>query len=388
MKPKLFAFSTLMVLFLIINHTILFAQEDPTLFRLSVTQDLAGNIRGGIQSGLAQMGLIQLDLTLDTEEEDLWRNGTWKLQIQNTYGHQPTRQLVGDVQVFSNIEHGNYTYLYQFWYRHDFKRLSLLAGKHDMNSWFFTSNYAGRYINSSFGIMPVASLNVPVSIFPSTTLGVAGRYVLTPSFTFRGGLYNGFPGDITRTNFGLDLNISPSAGLFYIGELTWSHSWQELEGTCKLGGFYHSGRFPSVCNPDAFHQGSSGIYLMADQLLLNGDKESGRLGTFFQVGYSPDPCSLNDFYMAYGINFSGWGNASPGNNLGLALAHASTNQSLVASHPDTYRQCETAIELTYTHHLTDQLVLQPDIQYILNPGMKAHHTNCLVGLVRVNWSYN
>jgi len=388
MKRKHSVILTLFVLFLFTSYSALLAQNKRETISLSLTQDVAGNFRGGIKPGFAQMGLIQMDLTLDTEEQDWWSNGTWKVQIQSTHGHRPTRQLVGDVQVFSNIEHGNYTYLYQLWYRHNMDKTSLLVGKHDMNAWFFTSKYAGRYINSSFGIMPVASLNVPVSIFPSTTLGVAGSYEITPAFTLHGGLYNGFPGDITRTNLGLDLNITPSKGLLYIGELTWNHSSLGMEGTFKMGGFYHSGSFPTLCNPEVTHQGGSGVYLMADQLLIQGSKVTGQLGTFFQAGYSPDPCSLNDFYVAYGLNYSGWGDSPSGNSIALALAHASTNHRLAENRPEDYQNCETAIELTYTHHLSDQLVIQPDIQYILNPGMKHRHNNCLVGLVRVNWIYN
>ena len=380
--------SVFIVPFLTGIHLTVFSQEQQEEVSFSITQDAAGNFRGGIKPGFAHLGLIQLNLTLQTENMDWWKDGTWKIQIQNTYGHQPTQEMVGDVQVFSNIEHGNYTYLYQFWYRHHFEDLTLLAGKHDMNAHFFTSDYAGQYINSSFGIMPVASLNVPVSIFPSTTLGFVANYRMTRGLSFQGGIYNGYPGKITRTNFGTDLNLSFSRGLFYIGELGWDTSWNDLEGTYKLGAFYHSGSFPGLCNPDITHQGASGVYLLADQLLHQDADGSGEMGTFLQVGYSPEPCSLNDFYMAYGLNFSGVGGSHPGNSVGVALAHASTNDRLLEKDAESYQQCETAVELTYTHHLSDQLVVQPDIQYILNPGMKSRHDHCLVALVRVNWKYN
>lgn len=390
MTLKHFIFIGLWIVpFLVCNHQAVYSQEPLDEMSLSITQDATGNFRGGIKPGFAQLGLIQLDLTLDTENMEWWDDGTWKVQVQNTYGHRPTDELVGDVQVFSNIEHGNYTYLYQFWYRHHFEDLTLLAGKHDMNALFFTSDYAGQYINSSFGIMPVASLNVPVSIFPSTTLGLVANYRLTQGLSFQGGIYNGYPGKITRTNFGTDLNLSLSRGLFYIGELVWNKSWKDLEGTYKLGAFYHGGSFPTLCNPDITHQGATGAYLLADQVIYQDGNGNAELGTFFQAGYSPDPCSLNDFYMAYGLNFSGLGGSHPGNSLGIALAHASTNDRLMEEeNAESYQQCETAVELTYTHHLTDQLVVQPDIQYILNPGMQTRHDNCLVALMRVKWNYN
>lgn len=343
-------------------------------------------MKGGIESGYAQMGLLQLNMDADTDKMNWWKNGMWKIQLQSTYGHQPTDNLTGDAQVFSNIEHGNYTYLYQFWYRHELGRTNLLLGKHDMNTLFFTSDYAGNYINSSFGIMPVASLNVPVSIFPSTTLGTAISYSFTPELKIRGGVYNGFPGKITRTNLGTDLNLHPSRGLFYIGEAQWETEFMKMPGKYKMGLFYHGGTFANRCNPQVSHTGASGFYLLIDQALSMNTKEQTRLGSFLQLGHSPDPCSLNDFYLALGFHYHApWG-MDHDNSLGVGLAHASTNDRLEDRNAD-YQRCETAIELTYKHHLGEHLVVQPDLQYILNPGMKTATQNCLVGMIRMNWTY-
>ena len=43
---------------------------------------------------------------------------------------------------------------------------------------------------------------------------------------------------------------------------------------------------------------------------------------------------------------------------------------------------ETAIELTYSAQLTDNFRIQPDIQYIINPGTDPSLKNALVVGVR------
>lgn len=98
--------------------------------------------------------------------------------------------------------------LYQLWYKHRIGDFSIFTGKHDLNEVFFTSEFAGEYINSSFGIMPIASLNVPVSIFPGTTLNIIGKYKINSNYDVYAGIYNGRPGALTQSNFGTDFNLS------------------------------------------------------------------------------------------------------------------------------------------------------------------------------------
>jgi porin len=373
---------------LLSNARTLKAQENTNAIDASITQDVASNLAGGIQTGQAQLGLINLDFSLTSESMELWNNGTLRIHIQNTYGQKPTEKLVGDAQVFSNIENGNSTYLYQFWYSHRFGRLTLLAGKHDLNETFFTSELAGEYINSSFGIMPVASLNVPVSIFPATTLGLVGQYDFSDQLAMVAGVYNGLPGEITGSNFGTDLNLSGHHGYMYIAEIHLRHLSRIMNGTYKLGAFYHSGQFEKLARPSEREKGATGLYLLADQVVYREAPGSPQgLGTFLQLGYAPDKTSLNDKYAAVGLNYTGLIPGRPYDQAGVALAHASLNNVLLAAESLTYATCETVIEFTYKHQLTENLALQPDIQYIIHPGMKTNLNNAWTGLFRIQWTY-
>jgi porin len=269
-----------------ISIAAVYAQEVKDPINLSINQDVAVNFTGGIQAGVAHTGLINLNYQMNTDQMNLWENGTFRLHVQHTYGQKPSQNLVGDIQVFSNIEHGSYTYLFQFWYKHQVGDFSLLPGKHDLNESFFTSDPGGAFINSSFGIMPLAPLNVPVSIFPNTTLGMVGCYEMNKKLTFQGGLYNGKPGEITHSNFGTDLNLNKRNGLFYIGELHLDNPFEKA-GIYKFGSYHHSGVFQSPLNARYGQRGRSAIYFIADQMIYSEKSDNGEgLATLLQVGYS------------------------------------------------------------------------------------------------------
>ncbi|OIQ00823.1 MAG: hypothetical protein AUK35_01200 [Zetaproteobacteria bacterium CG2_30_46_52] len=61
--------------------------------------------------------------------------------------------------------------LQQFWYQHRLNETtSVLFGWHDLNAEFYVSDYAALFLNSSFGIGPEISGNVPTSLFPEAGL--------------------------------------------------------------------------------------------------------------------------------------------------------------------------------------------------------------------------
>ena len=215
-----------------------------------------------------------------------------------------------------------------------------------------------------------------------------GQYEFSDQLGLVAGIYNGLPGEITGSNFGIDLNLSGHHGYMYIGELHLRQLSRVLNGTYKLGGFYHSGQFGKLTQPSIKRKGASGLYFLADQMIYRETPGGSQgLGTFVQLGYAPDKTSLNDKYAALGLNYTGLIPGRPDDQAGVALAHASLNEALLAAESSTFAPCETVIEFTYKHKLTESLVLQPDIQYIIHPGMKTHLNNAWTGLFRIQWTY-
>ncbi len=346
--------------------------------------DAVYNFSGGIKTGKAYMGYIDLGATINTEGLGIWRNGELFINLQNTHGSTVSADYIGDAQVMSNIDNGDYTYLYQFWYRQTINKFSLLVGIHDLNSEFFVSDFSGEYANSSFGIMPAVSFNVPVPIFPKTTLGAILRYDFSDAISFQTAVFDGNPLDLDSIPYNGELVIGDNHGLFSVAEIHYNHnSSNGRNGTYKIGFFYHSGDFENLAK-DKVYKGNYGVYIFIDQMLFPASREENEgLGTFFQLGLSPDDRSLNDLFIGFGFNYYG----ASDNIIGLGVAHASLSNKLVDANPKIYANGETAIESFYKMKLGEYITLQPEIQYIINPGFNKSLDNALVGLFRTYFEF-
>jgi len=358
--------------------------QSPISFGTTYIGDAVYNFSGGIKTGKAYMGFIDLTASISTEGLNMWKNGELFINVQNTHGANLSADYVGDAQIVSNIDNGDYTYLYQFWYKQTFNKLTLLAGIHDLNSEFFVSEFSGEYVNSSLGIMPAASFNAPVPIFPKTTLGAMLRYDFSDAVAFQAAVYDGDPLDLDSVPYNGELVIGDDHGLFSVAELHYTHnSASGRNGTYKIGFFYHSGDFEDLVDNEVY-TGNYGAYLFIDQMLFPTSDEGDKgLGIFFQLGFSPDDRSINDLFIGFGLNY--YGNSD--NILGLGVAYASLSNKLADANPDIFEKSETAIEFFYKMKLGKYITLQPEIQYIINPGFNKSLNNAFVGLLRTCFEF-
>src|SRR5690606_22092638 len=151
--------------------------------------------------------------------------------------------------------------------------------------------------------------------------------------------------------------------------------------------------FEDPIDPEVVHEGSRGAYLLAESELLReapGDPAQGLSG-FARVGTADEDVHPLTWSWGAGLVYTG---AIPGRDddrVGLAVTTA---------HPaPKYRQAEAvggrlleprevALEATYALQLRPWLLLQPDVQYIFDPGMHPELDHALLwGLrLQVTWS--
>lgn len=388
MKPVI-----LSLILLIFNHTDIFSQEkldhkSAFTFEASYVSDILNNFSGGIETASSNMGMIDLSASIDFENLGLWEGGELLLHLESTHGGTPSGNLIGDLQVASNIDNGNFTYLYELLYSHRVGDVNFIIGKQDLNAEFFVSNYAGEYVNSSFGIMPTASLNAPVAIFPKTALAATIKYRFSDKLTLLGAIYDGNPLDLDADPYSTDFTISSNEGYMTFGELHLNTTISQLTGSYKIGFFKHSADFVDITDAEKIYKGNFGVHLIAEQFIYQeSNNEDQGLGLFFKSGYAPDSKNLNDFFLALGANYYGIFANRDHDVLGLALAHASISNQLVHSNPEKYLPHETTIEFTYSAKIIDYFTVKPDIQYILNTGADAALNDTIVGILRFEISF-
>jgi len=375
----------LLVIICMSSQSTVSQEEDKALsYEAIYTGDVFGHPNSMHNRSSAYLGMIDLCLTLNTGNAGLWKNGEFYLQVENTHGAMPSANLINDIQCISNIENGNYTYLYQLWYRQSFDQLSVLLGVHDLNSEFLTSDYAGEYINSSFGIMPLISANMPVSIFPKNTLGLVLRYDVSSQIACQMAVYDGDPLSLDEDPYCTNFKVNSDEGLFSIAELHLNLSGDKQENShYKLGAYYHTGHYLNVGDSISTIKGNYGCFLIADQHLMHlGHKSKTTIGAFGQVGVAPSNRNMIDLYWAFGFNINSPFARRSGDVFGIAIANALISHHLTNVNLSPYKASESAIECMYKAKINQHFTVQPEFQYIINPGAQHGRGNAFIGLIR------
>lgn len=331
-------------------------------FEVTYIGDNINNLKGGIKTGSSYLGLAKLQASFDFDKARLWRGGQFLINAINTHGATPSANLLGDIQIASNIEAGNHTFFQEIWLKQSINKLELTLGLQDLNVEFANSEYGALFLNSSFGMIPIISNNLSAPIFPLTSLGLTLKWKISDQYTFINALFDGTPTDFSNNPYNLKWQFKTGDGLLAISEIQYKNELNRLSGTYKLGAFTHNHFFEKFFNknfPDSIKDIVFGFYAYADQEILKFNDKT--LGLFGQLGLSPTTFSRSNFYFGLGMNFTGLFSKKGNDILGLAVAHGSFSYKLFH---------ETSIELTYQYPISKNIFFQPDIQYIINPAGK------------------
>lgn len=341
------------------------------------TGDFAGNLMGGKNTGMLYLGIANIKIGFETKNIGLWNGGKFFVNGASTHGSMPSEKLFGDFQVASNIEAGNRTYLHELWYRQSFDKSEITIGLQDLNVDFLTNESACEFLNSSFGIPSIISDNIPVPIFPLTALGISGKYQLNESLTLRGAIYDGLPDEFDQNVYNTNWKLNSDNGYLLFFESDFSTQFENLPGTFKVGGYYHSKLKEyndETVSEETLFSRNYGFYFLANQTIWQNN-ETRRLGLFTQIAVSPGNINTHNYYIGAGLCYHGIFDNELQDAFGLAVAHAGFKSDL--------KKDETTIEMFYKTVVTENLFLQPDIQYIINPaGSENNLNNALAAFVR------
>ncbi len=317
---------------------------------------------GGIESGTAY--LDNLDFVVDIDADELWGIPGTRFFAYGLYnnGAQFSERYVGDAQVVSNIETGvSAVRLYEAWLNVVLsERSDLLVGLYDLNSEFDVLDSSGLFIGSAHGIgtdIAQSGDNGP-SIFPSTSLAVRLQSLLSENWTMRLAALDGVPGDPDNPGR-TTIRLGGSDGALLIAE------FQRDFGKARV--LFGGWTYTSKVGGDERNWGS---YLRGEMPL---DSKIGDITAFGRVGIANEDVNPFSSFLSGGLTWRGFSEARPNDEAGIAFAWARTSDALGSS----VENGELAIELTYRWQLNERFALQPDVQYIINPGLDPALDNAL-----------
>lgn len=344
------------------------------IFGASYTSDIVSNFSGGKKQRVGYLGMANFTLELKSENLGLWKNTGFFVKASNTHGCMPSSEFIGDFQVASNIEAGNLTYLQEIWLSQQINKFELRFGLMDLNTDFLVTENGSEYLNSSFGVVPTISGNLPAPIFPLTSIGLYISYSFNENNNLKTAIFDGKPDDWDINPHNIYWSHRKNEGWMNFTEFGRKYNLLSKSGSFKIGGYFHSpyqdknedGNFEDI-------DLNYGLYFIDDQEIMNLS-EGKKINAFLQIAWSPVKNNNPAFYSGLGININGINSSNENDLIGLGLA------KIYFHNP--YKS-ETVIEGFYKHYFNEKFFIQPEIQYIIKPLAESKILpDALVSLVR------
>ena len=347
----------------------------------SYTQDYFRDVAGGAHRGGGAPGRIDLSANVDGRAWGGSLDDVFHVHLLGTLGSSISRQA-GDLQGLDNDEAYNTFKVFAAWYQHSFGHsgLSLRLGLQDYNALFDVLDAAGVFINSSFGLEPTVS-QLPVSTFPITTVGAALRWRSPAGPYLLAGIYDGTPG-LPGHPAGTHVAFGPGNGVFTALEAGINGGAQDPY-KLAIGGWYRTSVYRDPSGQP--HNRNHGLYVIGQRRLYGGGAKPTVVG-FVQLGSAQSDRNTVKRYIGAGVNVTGLVAHRPHDVLGLGVARAYVSNRYRGGMASG-SNAETAVELTYQAPLSHGLTVQPDLQYIINPGAKGNVDNAWVVGVRAQLAW-
>lgn len=365
-------------------------------FEFIYKADLFSNLYGGFQRDTKYLDNIDLIFSSDLEKILNLTGTNITIHFLGNGGGAPS-ELVGASQGISNIETTPTWKLYQLLLEKSLfdNKLSVLFGLYDLNSEFDTRESSGIFLNPSHGIgdeFAKSGLNGP-SIFPNTSVAIRVKFLSENGNYFQTALLDGVPGN-PENSYGTHVILSKDDGFLITAEYGIVDVENDLQKSkIAFGGWAYTSRSQvnNIYTSNSQTENNYGFYFTAESRLFSKSENplSGASG-FIRIGVANENINPVDFYLGTGFNYSGLLNSEGNDVLGLAIAFSHNSQSyrnVAAINGELIKEYEINLEATYLFQLTPWLMLQPDIQYIINPSCCPYSNGAFVLGSRIQISF-
>lgn len=360
------------------------------------------NRSGGIARGSLYTGRVELYADVDLGVLAGLKGLAFHVNAYDIHGKGLAATKVGTLNAMSSIEAEPATRLFEMWFEQKLldDTLSVRFGQLAADSEFMLTDSGTQFINASTGWPAIAAVNLPNGgvAYPLAAPGARVEWAATNALTVRAGVYNDDPAGPCAGDAQLDcdphgLEFRLSDHPFIIAELAYKYGegmrgW--LPGTIKIGGWIDLAQFDdqhfdtagvSLANPlsngaPIRHRSDQSLYAAVDQKIYSGVSGHDAISVFARAMVAPSDRNLVDFNMDGGIVFTGFVPGREKDTFGMmaSFAHISSDakrldhDALNLGGVTPVRKNEWVLEANYIAHIVPGWTVQPDFQYVWNPG--------------------
>jgi porin len=374
--------------------------------------EVFGSLTGGVRQSVEPKGLTTVTLQMDTEKAFGLKGGTLNVSGLQVYGGQLNEDDLLVLQTLSDIDAPEGVRLWELWYQQKFgDKFDVKIGEQSLDEEFIIAPSGNSlFINGVSGWPGLPTVNLPGGgpAYPLAGLGIRGRAQVTDSITVLAGVFNGSPIPFNSPNtpasnphgvsFPLDTGTLAIAELQYaLGSSASGKANADgpLPGVYKLGAWYDSTKFddqqtdnmglplasPQSDGDPAEHHGDFSLYGVMDQMVWRSKDDTNRsVNVFFRPMFTP----FQDRNLVSASINAGFALKAPlptrdndafGVEMGTVWASSAASafdREMQLFQPSVFtpiRSNETFLEATYQFQVVPSWVIQPDVQYFINPGM-------------------
>ncbi len=350
--------------------------------------------RGAISNGSRHVTHLDFKLRMDLDKAAGWNGGSAMFNVISDGGWGPNARHVGGQMGVTSIEVGapTTTRLFQAWLQQSVldDRLAVLAGLYPIDSEFFTMDAAGVFLGPQYGTPADLAQTRGPSIFNNSAFGLRVRWNIDKNFYAMGAVLDGIPNDPARPK-STAIRFARGDGSFTIGEFGWlpEAGNDKFKGHAKaaIGLWGYSAKvndqrdLDAVGNPVQRRQ--QGGYVLGERTLMRlGGQDDRFLTGFARYTWGDGNSTAVTNSLNLGAHLKGPFASRPDDIVGVAWTRAGMSQKWrdVQTVPADTKSGENALEITYRYAVTPWFAIQPNYQYLRNPGGGSAPNAKLIGV--------
>lgn len=339
-----------------------------------------GNPVGGESKGVQYAGLLNAYLIFDLQKlvnlkrTRLIVSGSW------ASGRSLSRENIGNFFTASEVFSGRNVRLYQLFLETEVveRFLRVAVGRMAVGDEFATSPIFYNYVNTSIDGNPIS---IPINdegffIIPGAGWGARVHATPVENFYIKAGVYNSNPSVLDDDNNGFDFSFRK--GVILISEIGYLHNQNKgsdgLPGRYTFGAFYDTRDFNELADESRSEKGNYSLYWIVEQMVYREIAQDDQgLIPWFSVAISPDE-SINTFpfFISGGLVYKGLFPTRDFDKTAFGFAYGTLSEDIED------KDYELMLELTYIIQAVRWLKIQPDVQWIVNPGGSSDIPNAIV----------
>ena len=390
----------------------------------SYTNNIAGNPVGGMTQSFAYADNFSFGMQLDFEKLIKWQGLTLTVSALDRNGSNLSARNIGNQftvqQVYGTETVVFYALVLEQRLLED--KLGIKLGRFSTGDDFASSPLYWLYMNNGIDGNPQAlPVNTAFTSYPASVWGARLRVDPSPEWFAMGGIYQATSLNLYRDH-GLDWSINNSDGVLMNGQVGWTPEFfkkpaaaskpsdgkslaegktvrpvspdagmQGLPGHYWFGAYYSPWQFAQFGSTETASN-SYGFYWHADQMVWQeepGSDQGLTLWSAFVLSPQQNISKL-PFQVNSGIVYKGLVPARDHDTTMLGFVYGNFSDDYagtVAATGAGTPSYEIALEAGYRIQVTKFAYIQPNVQWIINPGGTGNIPNALVLGAQMNVTF-